>query len=150
MQVASSRPPFKPSSSTDITLSLADLFKARRLSEVLSKIRQFAVYRPELRSQVTMGSGRIVRGPEGQPLIPVPFGGGAAAYVDPNTNQYYVGQAFIRGGTMVQGPFALPPAAQFSNSHFSDADVQALSIVAHRGAALPSRATGKLDTFKRG
>ena len=96
----------------------------------------------------------ITRGPEGQPLVRVSLPNGRSAYVDPNTNQYYLSVRspivfrLVPGATppvAVKGPYTLPQSARFTNSHFSDADVRALTALAS-----PPRRPVELEIVKDG
>ncbi|MBI3181755.1 MAG: hypothetical protein HYZ28_06395 [Myxococcales bacterium] len=135
-------PPFRPlfpPAEPGSTLKWSDRLTARRLSDVLSrKSPLMDTMRMALGKDVKLTTGKdgVVRGPEGEPLVKVQLKNGKTAYVDPNTNQYYLAPALPRGwfplggsGQTIQakGPFTLPPEAQFSNSHFSDADVKTLT-----------------------
>ena len=81
---------------------------------------------------VTFKQGDVPRGPEGQPLALVHLPSGRTAFVNPNTNQYYLTDqtAFPANGTIKTWKLNLPPDAQFSNSHFSDADVRYIQRLA--------------------
>jgi len=80
----------------------------------------------------------VWQGPEGQPLAKVKLEDGTTAYVDPNTNKYYLTdeQDFF-GQVHAAGPLDLPEGAQFSNSYFSDADVRSIEKDAKGGSWLP-------------
>jgi hypothetical protein len=130
-----------------VTLSKADRKTADGLSEALSgpkeALRRYFADAPE--ATLRRGKDGIVRGPEGQPLVEVKLKNGQTAYVDPNTNQYWVSEPNKRmfspdgkvmgcfpvpssvNGIDTTGPYPLPEGAEFSNSHFSDADVRALT-----------------------
>jgi hypothetical protein len=77
-------------------------------------------------SPVTFKEGEAPRGPEGQPLVTVQLPSGRTAFVDPNTNTYYLTDQteLPANGTIKTWKLKLPPDAQFSNSHFSDEDVR--------------------------
>lgn len=68
-----------------------------------------------------------MRGPEGQPLAKVWLNDGTTAFVDPNTNRYYLtdeGESY--GRTNAMGPLDLPEGSKFSNSYFTDPEVRAV------------------------
>lgn len=112
-----------------VTLKQADRKAARGWSDSLSGNGRLLDSPKTPNAQLTRGQDGIMRGPEGEPLVQVKLRDGNTAYVDPNTNQYYLqGQRFgcFGSNTVTKGPFSLPPGAQVSNSHFSDADVRAL------------------------
>lgn len=85
---------------------------------------------PEIpEATVTKFPSEPPRGPDGQPLVEVHLKDGSTAYVDPNTNQYYLeeksGGPF--GDTTCKGPLDLPPDAQFDpEKYYTDADVRLL------------------------
>lgn len=89
------------------------------------------------KSTVNVGLDGRATGAEGQPLVTVRLANGKTAYVDPNTNEYYV-KSPPRGGKLpfgqqaVYGPMALPKDLQFSNSNFSVADCEQLTRDANR------------------
>ena len=122
------------------TLSISDKFNAMTLGRELStpavRFREAATRQT---STVTFGPNGP-RGPEGQPLVTVRRGKDTL-YVDPNTNQYYVAQPTLRdrltGQCTCKGPMPLPEGAQFSNSHFSDADCRELTRWAGRNLIGP-------------
>ncbi|MER2564486.1 MAG: hypothetical protein ABTQ32_27395 [Myxococcaceae bacterium] len=92
--------------------------------------------------------GEVV-GPEGQPLATVRLKDGRTAYVDPNTNQYYLAEQptfgpKYGGSVKVKGPLPLPADAEFSNSHFSKADVNAIGTIAN---SHPPRVRPAIDPF---
>lgn len=113
------------------TLSLGDRFTAGRLHQTLSNpLRNWmTLNNPNVpNATVTRGADGVVRGPEGQPLVQVQLDDGNTAYVDPNTNKYYLGTGSeFFGRIQTKGPLELPPGARFSNSHFSDADAKQLT-----------------------
>jgi hypothetical protein len=126
-----------------VTLSIGDRLNASRLQKAMNgkllPVSESLAKAPS--TQVSTGRDGTVRGPEGQPLIPMKRDNGQKVYVDPNTNQYYVGSPamnFKKGQTeSVRGPYALPSHVQFSNSHFSDADVHALTPKRKPSPSLP-------------
>jgi len=76
----------------------------------------------------------MMRGPEGQPLAHVWLNDGTQAYVDPNTNHYYLtdeGETY--GRTNALGPLDLPEGLKFSNSYFSDPEVRSIQRMAQPG-----------------
>ena len=78
--------------------------------------------------------GGVMRGPDGQPLAKVALDDGTTAYVDPNTNQYYLtDEREILGHTNAMGPLDLPEGSQFSNTYFSDADVRSIERAGNGG-----------------
>lgn len=113
------------------TLGLGDRFNAGRLHQTLSNPWKnwMTLNSPNVpNATVTRGADGVVRGPEGQPLVQVKLDDGNTAYVDPNTNKYYLGTGSeFFGRIQTKGPLDLPPGSRFSNSHFSDADARQLS-----------------------
>ena len=117
----------------EVTLSKKDRANAKDLYPALSRAN------PKGGEAVTLkAKDGVVRGPEGQPLVRVSLGANKTAYVDPNTNKYYLAgrQPVFRlmpGAPMpifTRGPFDLPAKAKFSDAKFSVADVQALTKLA--------------------
>lgn len=142
------RPPFG-------TLSLKDALTASGLRRTLgAHVEGLAGKLAEARApNATLRPGRdgVMRGPEGQPLVTVRLQGGKTAYVDPNTNQYYLAsdRALLfrhAGAVQAKGPMALPPGAQFSNSYFTVAEVQQLNRLA--APKLVGFDFGRLDSVK--
>ena len=79
------------------------------------------------------GENGELRGPQGQPLMSVRLDDGREAYVDPNTNQYYLGGPSANPFAIeARGPLPLPPGARFTNSYFNEGEVLALSRLANR------------------
>jgi hypothetical protein len=113
------------------TLNFGDRFTAGRLHSTLSNPWKnwMTLNNPNVpNATLTRGADGVVRGPEGQPLVQVQLDDGNTAYVDPNTNKYYLGNgADFFGRIQTKGPMDLPPGSRFSNSHFSDADARQLS-----------------------
>lgn len=125
-----------------VTLSLKDRFNAARLpgalQQDLSGLRGVVKLATAPDATLRRGKDGAMVGPEGQPLVPVTLKDGKTAYVDPNTNQYYVDEnkrMYIRApdAISVKGPLPLPEGVEFSNSHFSNADCRALARVAREG-----------------
>lgn len=117
------------------TLNLGDRLNATRLPGALQRSLSGIVGALRLANapDATLRRGKdgSMVGPEGQPLVAVQLKDGKTAYVDPNTNQYYVDEnkiAYFRqpDSIRVKGPMDLPKDVQFSNSHFSDADCRQL------------------------
>jgi len=122
------------------TLNFGDRFNAMGLKEALSSpLNALRLAVGEKSETITRDLNGTYRGPEGQPLVQVKLADGNTAYVDPNTNKYYLTDekpdAFGQVRTL---PAAnLPEGAQFSNSHFSDADVKELTRIANGGSPFP-------------
>ncbi len=135
-------PPLWPPPVKGTTLNLGDRLNATRLDDALSGplVRMREALAKAGTATVRRGLDGQVRGPEGQPLATVRTKDGRTLYVDPNTNQYYVAQPrpfglkSQLGSETVRGPYELPKDAQFSNSHFSDADVRELTRLARGGS----------------
>lgn len=137
--------PLPPCFPPKVTLSAADRKTATRLAQAINAPQ----LRPVHSGSVTIRNGAPPRGPEGEPMVQVSLGGGRLAFVDPNTNKYYLAKdPNYRGGGAstamyaltfnANGPYTLPKGARFSNSHFSDADACELTNLANRGYhALP-------------
>ncbi|MDP1825487.1 MAG: hypothetical protein Q8L48_19670 [Archangium sp.] len=134
--------PFPFPGGEKVTLSLKDRFNAARLpgalQQDLSGLKGTVKLAMAPDATLRRGKDGTMRGPEGQPLVPVTLKDGKTAYVDPNTNQYYVDENKLRyfrspDSISVKGPLPLPEGVEFSNSHFSDADCRALSRVARDG-----------------
>lgn len=122
------------------TMSLQDHLTAGQLSDKLSN----PLDKPLLDSgkkdqQLTRDEKGVMRGPDGQPLAKVQLKDGNTAYVDPNTNQYYLTDEKENGGFFgnrsvnALGPLPLPEGAKFSNSYFSDGDVRSIERDARGG-----------------
>lgn len=123
------------------TLKPADRFNAwglkRGLEQATSGIAGAIALSRAPKSSVKVGLDGTATGPEGQPLVTVRLANGKTAYVDPNTNEYYLktqqqGGKLPFGQQAVHGPMALPKDLQFSNSNFSVADCKQLSLDANR------------------
>ncbi len=127
-----------------VTLSISDKFNASRLNKTMNGKLQIVAEKLANAPVTKVSTGRdgMVRGPEGQPLIPMKRDNGQKVYVDPNTNQYYVGSPAMnfkkKQTETVRGPYPLPANAQFSNSHFSDADVRAMTPKHKPSPAIPA------------
>lgn len=92
------------------------------LSNPLNKALLEAGTKDVVLSRDIMGT---MRGPEGQPLAKVWLNDGTTAFVDPNTNRYYLtdeGETY--GRTNAMGPLDLPEGSKFSNSYFTDPEVR--------------------------
>lgn len=122
------------------TVSLQDRLVAGRLHQTLGQhVNSLAGALAELKAgnaTLKRGADGVMRGPEGQPLVTVKLDGGRTAYVDPNTNQYYLPNDSIRycrmpGSIQAKGPMTLPKDAQFSNSYFTVAEVKDLNRIAN-------------------
>ncbi len=119
------------------TLEWGDRFNAANLSsELSSKTNALRLAFGEKSETVTREKDGTYRGPEGQPLVQVELDDGNTAYVDPNTNEYYLTNEepnlFGQVQTLPASP--LPEGSQFSNSHFSDSDVKELTQIADTGS----------------
>lgn len=134
------KPPIHPLNPGDTTLNLKDRVTASRLSSSLEKQLSSPIGQAQLstakETTLPRGVNGEVVGPEGQPLATVRLKDGRTAYVDPNTNQYYLAEQptfgpKYGGSVKVKGPLSLPADAQFSNSHFSQADVNAIGKIAN-------------------
>ncbi|MEW5739899.1 MAG: hypothetical protein AB1938_13285 [Myxococcota bacterium] len=120
------------------TVSLQDRLVAGRLHETLgAHVNSIAGKFAEAtagNATLKRGPDGVMRGPEGQPLMTVKLDGGRTAYVDPNTNQYYLPNDSVRyirmpDSIQAKGPMALPRDAQFSNSYFTVDEVKALNRI---------------------
>lgn len=130
-----------PPTKERVTLSLGDRANAwgvkGGLEKALGGLGGAIALSRAPKSTVKVGLDGTATGPEGQPLVTVRLSNGRTAYVDPNTNQYYVasqqqGGKLFFGAKDVRGPIALPKDLEFSNSHFSAADCKQLSLDANR------------------
>lgn len=105
-----------------------------RMNSVAGKVAEMLAPNATLKP----GADGVMRGPEGQPLVTVKLDGGRTAYVDPNTNQYYLPNdniMYFRKPDTVQakGPMPLPEGAQFSTSAYYTAnEVKQLDRLANR------------------
>lgn len=119
------------------TLDLGDRMNATGLTEQLSSpFNQVRVQLGEKDETITRGKDGSYKGPNGEPVAQVRLDDGTTAYVDPNTNQYYLTDETpnLFGQVQATGPHQLPEGAEFSNSHFSDADVKAVQRHAASGS----------------
>jgi len=119
------------------TLSFGDRFNAMGLKEALSSpLNALRLAVGEKSETITRDLDGTYRGPEGQPLVQVKLADGNTAYVDPNTNKYYLTdeKPDVFGQVRTLPAADLPKGAQFSNSHFSDADVKELTRIANGGS----------------
>ena len=120
------------------TLGLGDQLTAGRLPDTLSN----PLDKPLLDAgkkdvQLSRDDKGVMRGPDGQPLAKVGLKDGNTAYVDPNTNQYYLtDERDFFGQVNALGPLPLPEGAKFSNSYFSDADVRSIERDAKGGGSI--------------
>jgi len=110
------------------SLSLEDRLTSTKLPMTLSNPLHKALlesgHKDVVISRDIMG---MMRGPEGQPLARVWLNDGTTAYVDPNTNHYYLtDESEIYGRTNAMGPLDLPAGATFSNSYFNDPEVRSI------------------------
>jgi len=130
-------PPFPPQPKD--TMGLKDHFTASRLPETLSNPLNKAILELGKKDvELSRDDQGVWRGPEGQPLAKVKLEDGTTAYVDPNTNKYYLtDEKDFFGQVNAAGPLDLPRGAQFSNSYFSDADVRSIEKDAKGGSWLP-------------
>ncbi|HZN93705.1 MAG TPA: hypothetical protein VFB81_13430 [Myxococcales bacterium] len=115
------------------TLNWGDRMNAAGLhSSLSSPVNDLRLALGEKTETITRNPDGSYRGPEGQPLVQVKLDDGNTAYVDPNTNKYYLtneGPNFL--GQVATLPAAdLPKGSQFSNSHFSGADAKELTQIA--------------------
>ncbi|HEY8206349.1 MAG TPA: hypothetical protein VIG99_02630 [Myxococcaceae bacterium] len=134
------------------TMGLGDHLTAGQLSETLSN----PLDKPLLESgnkdqKLTRDDNGVMRGPDGQPLAKVDLKDGNTAYVDPNTNQYYLTDErdWLGQGVNALGPLPLPEGAQFSNSYFSDADVRSIERDARGGGLFPPFPHKPVDPLPR-
>jgi hypothetical protein len=120
------------------TLSFGDRKNAADLKETLSSpINQLRVQMGEKDETITRNPDGTYSGPNGEPLAQVKLNDGTTAYVDPNTNKYYLTDEKVNpftGQVQATGPYDLPADAQFSNSHFSEADVKGIQRHAATGS----------------
>lgn len=121
------------------TMSLKDHVTASKLPETLSNpLNDDLLKAGDKDQQLSRDDQNVWRGPEGQPLSQVRLEDGTTAYVDPNTNQYYLtDEKGFFGQVNALGPLDLPEGAQFSNSYFSDADARSIEKDAARGTPFP-------------
>ncbi|HEY8208969.1 MAG TPA: hypothetical protein VIG99_15870 [Myxococcaceae bacterium] len=120
-----------------VTLGFGDRMNAVGLSDALSSpTNDLRLAFGKKSETITRDPNGTYRGPEGQPLVPVKLKDGNTAYVDPNTNKYYLtDEQPGKNGTVHALPARdLPKGSQFSNSHFSDADVKELGKIANGGS----------------
>jgi len=122
------------------TMGLGDHLTASRLQDTLSNPLDKPLLDAGNKDQkLTRDDNGVMRGPDGQPLAKVDLKDGNTAYVDPNTNQYYLTDEQELGGFIgnrgvnALGPLPLPKEAQFSNSYFSDSDVRSIERDARGG-----------------
>lgn len=122
------------------TLSLKDRLVAGQLDSTLgAHVNSLKGKLAEMQApSATLKPGKdgVMYGPEGQPLVTVKLDGGKTAYVDPNTNQYYLPNDDLRyfkkpDSVIAKGPMALPEGAQFSNSYFTVDEVKQLNRITH-------------------
>jgi hypothetical protein len=121
------------------TLGLGDQLTAGRLPQALSNPLDQALLDTGKKDQhLSRDDQGVMRGPDGQPLAKVTLKDGNTAYVDPNTNQYYLtNEREFFGNVNAVGPLPLPKDAQFSNSYFSDGDVKTIERDARGGGLWP-------------
>lgn len=116
-----------------VTMNRSDLLISRDLA---NRIEPFGGLRGTPKGPktfpVTLKDGDVVRGPEGQPLASLRLPSGRTAFVDPNTNRYYLTDqgAFAANSTVMTWQIDLPSDTKFTNSHFSDADVRYIQQLA--------------------
>lgn len=123
-----------------VTLSFGDRVNATGLSGALSSpFNDLRLAFGKKSETITRDANGVYRGPEGQPLVQVRLKDGNYAYVDPNTNKYYLtNERPGRDGTVHALPARdLPQGSQFSNSYFGDADVKELTRLANGGSIFP-------------
>jgi len=114
-------------------LPLGDRFTASDLHKTLSNPLNSHILSAERKSEtITRDQSGIFRGPNGQPLVPVRLDDGNTAYVDPNTNRYYLtDEQPGKGGSVRALPaIDLPQDSQFSNRYFNDQDARDLTQIA--------------------
>lgn len=130
-------PPFPPQPKD--TLSLRDHLTASKLPEALSNpLNKVLLEKGEKDVQLSRDAGGVMRGPEGAPLAKVQLEDGTTAYVDSNTNKYYLtDEREVLGRTNALGPLDIPEGSKFSNSYFSDADVRSIERAARGGNDWP-------------
>jgi hypothetical protein len=124
------------------TLDFGDRVNAANLSQELSSpTNALRLAFGEQSETIRRDKDGTYRGPEGQPLVEVKLEDGNTAFVDPNTNQFYLsdGQPGLFGTVQALPAQDLPPGSRFSNSHFSDADVKELSRIAKDGSVFGPR-----------
>jgi len=126
------------------TMNFGDHLTAGRLPDALNNPLDKPLLDAGKKDQhLTRDDKGVMRGPDGQPLATVQLKDGNTAYVDPNTNQYYLTDEKENGGFFgdrsvnALGPLPLPKDAQFSNSYFSDADVRSIERDARGGNIWP-------------
>ena len=130
-------PPFDPMPKGG--LNLGDHINASKLPETLANpLDKVLLEKGEKDVPLRRDEQGVMRGPEGEPLAKVQLDDGTTAYVDPNTNQYYLtDERELFGQTNAIGPLPLPEGSQFSNSYFSDADVRSIEKAAQGGNGWP-------------
>ncbi len=153
------RSPFDSAAASLTTLNLKDRVTASHLESSLEKQLSSPIGQLQAgaakETTLPRGVNGEVVGPEGQPLATVRLKDGRTAYVDPNTNQYYLADQptfgpKYGGSVNVKGPLSLPADAQFSNSHFSQADVNAIGKIANTRPPLVRPAVDPfVDVFGR-
>ncbi|HVE84762.1 MAG TPA: hypothetical protein VND93_18025 [Myxococcales bacterium] len=130
---------FPPFPKPQDTLSLQDHLTASRLPETLSNPLDKPLLAAGNKDQALSRDDKgVMRGPEGQPLAKVQLKDGTTAYVDANTNKYYLTDQRERFGRVnALGPLDLPEGSKFSNSYFSDADARSIERAAQGGNVWP-------------
>jgi hypothetical protein len=129
--------PMPPLGRPGETMDFGDRKNAADLKDTLSSpLNQVRVQLGEKDETITRGKDGSYTGPNGEPLAQVKLNDGTTAYVDPNTNQYYLtdDSPNLLGRVQATGPYPLPADAQFSNSHFSEADVKGIQRHAASGS----------------
>ncbi|HYV44541.1 MAG TPA: hypothetical protein VFA20_06740 [Myxococcaceae bacterium] len=122
-----------------VSLSFGDRVNASGLSKALSSpINDLRLAFGKKTETITRDANGTYRGPEGQPLVPVKLDNGKTAYVDPNTNKYYLTdeQPDCHGRVHALPAQDLPKGSRFSNSYFGDADVKELTRIANGGSII--------------
>jgi len=123
-------------------LDWGDRFTAADLHKSLSNPLNDRLLQAGQKSEtITRDQNGIYRGPNGQPLVPVRLDDGNTAYVDPNTNRYYLTneQPGKDGSVRALPAIDLPKDAQFSNRYFNDQDARDLTQIAQDHSIFPHR-----------
>jgi hypothetical protein len=130
--------PLPPIGRPGETMTFGDRQNAAGLQDALSSpINRIRVAMGEKDETITRNKDGSYSGPNGEPLAEVKLNDGTTAYVDPNTNKYYLTDDKVNpftGEVQATGPYDLPKGSEFSNSHFSEADVKAVQRHAASGS----------------
>lgn len=114
-------------------LNIADRLTAADLHKDLSTVLNTVDLALDKKSEsLSRDENGVFRGPQGQPLMPVKLDDGHTAYVDPNTNRYYLTdeKPDAQGKVNVLPARDLPQGSKFSNTYFNDKDVKDLTKIA--------------------